>query len=94
MNSGVKVYPPILCAVCGVEFRPRSGRTMYCDECREIVDKKWRKEYREIRNARARENYKRKKGRPIEKPLTWAEIARICEEHNLSYGQAKARGLI
>lgn len=96
MNSGVKKYAPIICAICGEAFVPKSGNTKYCDKCRLGVDKeRWReyREYREIRNAKDRARRRRRKQLPT-KELSWSDVVRICEENNLSYGKAKARGLI
>lgn len=88
MNSGVKIYRPIRCAVCKVEFQPLSGVTKYCAECRPNVRKKQSLEY-----SLCRQNITKYKPKPVE-GLSWAEISRICNEHNLSYGKAKARGLL
>ena len=82
MNN--KKFRDIPCKRCGLVFSPRSGRTVYCDDCRPVVEKE---RHRPGWNGR-----KRGEKKPVLKP--WSEVVQICEENNLSYGKAKAKGLI
>ena len=81
-----KKFRDIPCKRCGLVFSPRSGRTEYCDDCRPIHEHE--------RHLKEWTGKRRRKGYVNPKNLQpWSEVVRICEENNLSYGKAKARGV-
>jgi hypothetical protein len=75
-------YDVCLCAICKEEFTPRTGNAKYCDKCRATGKVEKEKQLK----AKKKEQKKPK--------ISWAEIAKICEENRCSYGQAVARGLL
>lgn len=82
-----KVYDKIKCVRCGITFVPLSGRTLYCDECRQIV----KKERDRLKNISKKHTQKNLHKKPI---MSWDEVIRVCEINKCSYGEAVSRGLL
>ena len=94
----LRYYQPKWCADCKTAFLPSAGNQTRCRKCQKAhQQKKARMYYTRDREAiMARINEERKKPAPKRKKseMTWPQIIKVCEENNISYGQAVAKGLV
>ena len=82
----------IVCTICGTEFESKHKYSKYCcADCRKKAKYRMSNEHHKSYREQYKGVYKKKQ--PV-KVMSWAEVAAICNEHNLSYGKAKALGLI
>ena len=79
----------ISCAVCGKEFIAARHNSKYCSEkCKREGNNRQML----LRKKLNREEKKKKK--PSTDIMPWSEVIAICNKHNISYGKAKAKGLV
>ena len=75
-----------ICDVCKRKYTPASSTQRYCKDCAETA--------KSMREKERRERLKAEKARKKKPDMSWAEIVRICNAYGLSYGQARAKGLL
>ena len=81
-------YKQSICDICGCDYSPASGNQRYCPDCQKRAKQLLAQESTvRVKNRKARAEREKTS-------LTWSEIIKICNDNNISYGKAMAKGLL
>lgn len=83
------------CKACAYTRKLEKSKEYYREHKEQLLQQQRDLKAKQKQRLSAKKDLEQPKRKPRKKPImTWPQIIKVCEENNISYGQAVAKGLV